>query len=185
MATKSKSDKRRVPTSVSFTVPPVPVEGVKIPAPHALKMARERAGLSQPDLARECGVSRDVIANYESGRTKTSVEDLLKVWRVLEVKERALDIPREKGGLGAAEAVLGLLWVARLNAQKRLAEIDGQIANLQRVRDSATRQVGEIESEEAEYRAIKEGRKVHTSFRTVQRAVHEQQSKSPESKPDE
>ncbi len=143
MAKKEKPTKRGRSWSLM-----IPSEGVIVPARGMLKSVREQVGLSQPALAKECGVSRDVIANYESGRTRASSEDLLRVWRVLEVKERALNISRKKESPSAAEAVLGLLWFARENARKRLAEIEGQVDNLQRKQESTRHQIAEIEAEE-------------------------------------
>jgi transcriptional regulator with XRE-family HTH domain len=166
MVKKTKATNQQIPSSAwSLTVP---AGGVALPAPGAWKEVRERFGLSQPALAQGSGVSRDVIANYESGRTKLeSVEQALKVWRVLEVKERALNIPQDKlkAELQAAvekkregskwtarEYLLGLLWFAKESALKRIAEMDGQIDNLRRQQESIKRQVAEIEAEETHLR---------------------------------
>jgi len=131
----------------------VPDEGVILPASSGvLSGVRQRLGLSQPALADACRVSRDVIANYENGRTKLGINDALKVWRVLEVKERALGISSEKKGTSAAQYLLGVLWYAKETAKKRLAEIDGQIENLQRKRESVKREIAELEAEEADRR---------------------------------
>ncbi len=140
----------------------VPPGGLRIPDRHTLKEVRERVGLSQSALARECQVSHDVITNYELGRTKLkrqsamSIDAALKIWRVLEIKERGLaSASRSLKKYSAAYYLFGLLWLAKEVARKKLSEIDAQIANLQRKRDSATRQAGEIESE---YQAIKKDR---------------------------
>jgi transcriptional regulator with XRE-family HTH domain len=128
----------------------VPPEGIRFPAHGALKDVRERVGLTQPALAQECGVSRNVIANYESGRTKLdprlSFEDALKVWRVLEVKERGLGSGSLKKG-SAADYLLGLLWWAKESARSDIFEIDGRIANLKRKQDSLKHRIDEIDSE--------------------------------------
>lgn len=39
-----------------------------------LKLIRETLGLTQQELANKCGVIRQTIAEYESGRIKPSVE---------------------------------------------------------------------------------------------------------------
>lgn len=138
-----------------FELPELPRGGVIIPAGGMLKSVRERLGLSQAGLGLECGVSRDVIANYESGRTKLdrqsliSVEELLKIWKVLETKERALgrNVQGEAGQSSAADAVLGLLWLAKLSARGSLAEIDGQITGLKQQQEGVKRHIEEIDSE--------------------------------------
>ena len=130
-----------------------PTEKVKLPGPGALQDVREKLGLTQQALAAECGVSRDVVANYENDRTGMDIESALKVWRVLEVKERALVISREKESAdSAADFLLGLLWYAKASAHKRLAEIDGQVDNLQRTRESIRHEIAEIETEETHLR---------------------------------
>jgi transcriptional regulator with XRE-family HTH domain len=154
MAKKSSPVKRPTP-GTAWRVGRLPAEPTVIPGPGMMEDVRKRVGLSQKALAEEVGVSRDVIANYELGRTNLdSVEDCLKVWRVLEVKERALNIPQEKGSPSAAEAVLGLLWFAKESAQKHVAEIEGQINNLQRKRETIRRQIAEIESELADRKVM-------------------------------
>ncbi len=148
----------------------VPPGGLRIPDRHTLEEVRERVGLSQRALAKESGISRDLIANYETGRTSKDfgrrgldLEQGLKIWRVLEVKERGLasgslkkySAANSAAKYSAFDYLFGLLWLAKEVARKKLSEIDAQIANLQRKRDSATRQAGEIESE---YQAIKKDR---------------------------
>ncbi len=149
--TKQKAAKQSREGARSFTIPALPPEGVVLPAQGMLKRVRERVGLTQVSLAKECGLSPNVIVNYESGRTKLeSVEDALRVWRLLEAKERALGSTEQKKGPSAAQAVLGLLWLAKLNAQRSLSEIDGQIENLQRTREGAKQQIAQIEAEETD-----------------------------------
>lgn len=59
----------------------------------ALRSARERAGLTQANLAQRAGVSREWLINVESGRTAAEFPRLLAVIEeldlVVEVKERA------------------------------------------------------------------------------------------------
>ena len=126
-----------------FSVPP---EGVSIPAEGAMETVRKELGLSQPALARECGVSRDVIANYESGRTRPSIDDLLQVWRVLEVKARGRKL--SENAPKASELLLGLLWWAKANSERLVNEIDGKIEYLQRRREGLNHRIAEFEAEE-------------------------------------
>jgi hypothetical protein len=48
-------------------------------APRLLFEARERAGLSQAELARRAGISRSVLSVYESGRRQPSSEALARI----------------------------------------------------------------------------------------------------------
>jgi transcriptional regulator with XRE-family HTH domain len=48
-------------------------------APSLLRQARQRAGLSQAELARRSGVSRSVLSVYESGRREPSSEALARI----------------------------------------------------------------------------------------------------------
>lgn len=50
-----------------------------------IREAREILGLSQAELARRCGMSRQVIWGWESGNRQPSVESLLSVASVLGV----------------------------------------------------------------------------------------------------
>jgi transcriptional regulator with XRE-family HTH domain len=122
---------------------------VIIPGPGKLGRVRKRLGLSQETLARESGVTRSVIANYESGRTPkmTTFEDLLNIYRVLKVKERAFNESQEEKNTEAAEALLGLLWLKRESSRVQLAEIDGKLEALRRKREAAKRSMAEVKSE--------------------------------------
>ena len=145
---KQKRHRESNRKAAPWPLPPVPAEGVVLPARGLLQRVRQQVGLTQAALAEECGLSVNVIVNYEYGRTKLdSVEDALRVWRVLEAKERALPATGQKK---AAQAVLGLLWLAKACAQKRLVEVDGQIENLRRKRQSIEHQIADIEAEESE-----------------------------------
>jgi transcriptional regulator with XRE-family HTH domain len=50
-----------------------------------LKEARERKGLSQSELARRCGVSRELITNVEAGRRTMSIRNARTIARELGV----------------------------------------------------------------------------------------------------
>lgn len=51
--------------------------------PKALKWARTKAGLSQARLAREIGVSRSLICEYEAGTRSATPEMLLRIAEAL------------------------------------------------------------------------------------------------------
>lgn len=51
-----------------------------------IKDAREKKGLLQKDLAALLGVSTVMICSIESGKKKTSVDNLIKLSKVLGIK---------------------------------------------------------------------------------------------------
>lgn len=51
-----------------------------------IKQARIKKGLSQTDVAKLMGVSNAFICQLESGKKKTSVENLIKLSKTLKVK---------------------------------------------------------------------------------------------------
>ena len=50
-----------------------------------LRCSRERKGLNQEDIARLVGVSNSLICQLESGKKTVSVNNLIKICRVLDV----------------------------------------------------------------------------------------------------
>lgn len=51
-----------------------------------IKESRERKGLLQKDLGLLLGVSEQLICQLENGRKKTSVDNLVKLSKVLDLK---------------------------------------------------------------------------------------------------
>jgi transcriptional regulator with XRE-family HTH domain len=80
-------------------------------APALLHQARQRAGLSQAELARRAGMSRSVLSVYESGRRTPSSEALARI-------------------LGAAGFELGLRRAVRELDDERAARILEQVLEL-------------------------------------------------------
>ena len=140
--------------SKSFEIPDISEgEKVKIVGPAALKSFRELCGISQDQLAKESGVSRSIIANYESERTTgdgISIDNLLNIYRALNVREQAT---RSINGTSIREALMGLLWTQRLFVNKRLREIDGQIDILKKKRERELRLFADTENEEKQLRS--------------------------------
>lgn len=56
----------------------------------ALRSLRIKAGLSREDLAAQCGLSRDAIASYETGRRKPDFDAIVKLEKVLKTTASAL-----------------------------------------------------------------------------------------------
>ena len=60
-----------------------------------LRAARERAGLSQGELAKLVGTSRTLINGYENGKRQASIRRLARLATVLEVRaDELLDVER-------------------------------------------------------------------------------------------
>ena len=55
----------------------------ELPAPESRRAIREKAGVSQDDIAAEVGVTRTTISRYESGLRRPSGRHLLAYVRVL------------------------------------------------------------------------------------------------------
>jgi predicted nucleotidyltransferase/DNA-binding XRE family transcriptional regulator len=87
-----------------------------------LRSARERAHLSQTDLARRAGIAQSVISAYESGRREPSLRTLA---RLVEAAghELAIDVVATPGGtLGLPDTTLGRRLRQRRKAIIRAAE---------------------------------------------------------------
>jgi len=99
-------------------------------------------------------VSRNVIATYESGRTGLdSIDQGLKIWRVLEAKARALKISEGKGKYDETAFLVGLLWFAKQSVRKRLFEIDGK-SKPEREQESLKHRIREFDVEAEELKAL-------------------------------
>jgi DNA-binding XRE family transcriptional regulator len=111
--------------------------------PAYLKGLRERLLLSQGGLAKESGVTRSVIANYESGRSYlSSVDDALAMYRALELRERA-----QKVGQDAAAAVLRLLEIKREGLEGQLRGVEGERYRLEMKQKAAQSWLADVKSE--------------------------------------
>ena len=87
-----------------------------------LKMARERAGISQVELAVRIGKGQAAVSQWEHGRRLPGIEDLVKMSEVLGVSPAAL-LPEaattRAGGLVLLRAVLDTLQMPELDRQLR------------------------------------------------------------------
>ncbi len=54
--------------------------------PEIVKTTRKRAGLTQLELAELAGVGKTLIFNIENGRINAQFENLLQIFRVLNIK---------------------------------------------------------------------------------------------------
>jgi transcriptional regulator with XRE-family HTH domain len=63
--------------------------------PQAVTWAREKAGLSQAQLARECNVARSLISEIEAGTRNATPENLIKIARALNCPVVFLERKRE------------------------------------------------------------------------------------------
>ena len=119
----------------------------------ALKGVRERFGMSQESLSKESGVTRSVIANIESGRSSVSVEDTIRMYRVLELRERA-----KGGGDEVATMLLGFLKLVRGSYERNLVFIDGKLQSLQKEREAYEGWLADVKSEEKQIKVARTGR---------------------------
>ena len=126
--------------------------------PAFLKRVREGLGKSQEDLATESGLSRSVIANYETGRTNlSSLDDAIAIYRPLQAMEalrvRTLASLRQQAGPlepeGATRAMRALLDLQIQSRREYLLQVERQIETLQAKREAATRWLAESEAERA------------------------------------
>lgn len=102
-----------------------------------LRTARQRARLSQTDLARRAGIAQSVISAYESGRREPSLPTLT---RLIEATghELAIDVVASpEGALGLPDSPLGRRLRQRRKAITRAAE--GRRAHNVRVFGSVAR----------------------------------------------
>jgi transcriptional regulator with XRE-family HTH domain len=67
-----------------------------------LREARERAGLTQSDVARAIGVSPAAVSRWEAGKRRPSAATAARLGRLLERLERAQagGRPRKRGAAG-------------------------------------------------------------------------------------
>jgi putative transcriptional regulator len=72
--------------------------GANLPPRNAVAAARQRAGLTQPQLAVQVGVSRGTIARIEAGETSPSVALALKLADALGQSVETLFSGDAKGG---------------------------------------------------------------------------------------
>lgn len=63
--------------------------------PEALRVIRERTGLSKAELADRAGVDRTLITRLENGERRATVAVISKVARALDVSQLAICSPTE------------------------------------------------------------------------------------------
>ena len=62
-----------------------------------LEELREKAGLTQMELAKEVGMSKNTIINYEKGKTEPSEEKVERICMILKVNRGEIQIQLNKG----------------------------------------------------------------------------------------
>ena len=58
--------------------------------PERLKKARLNTGFTQDETAKETGIPRSTLANYETGRTEPDIENLCKLIDFYEISANAV-----------------------------------------------------------------------------------------------
>jgi DNA-binding XRE family transcriptional regulator len=100
-----------------------------------LKKLREEVGLSQHNLARTIGISRSVIANYETGVTIPTLDSAIKICMVLK-------------SLGNEEAAKTLILLATYDKEMCLAVrelLDGEIELLKERQEKMNKRIASLE----------------------------------------
>ncbi|HUZ73828.1 MAG TPA: helix-turn-helix transcriptional regulator [Stellaceae bacterium] len=111
-----------------------------------LRLARERAGLTQVELGAALGMSFQVVQKYEQGEIRVSASRLVQLSRLLKKPAafffEALDDP---AGLGDGVAIEGG-ELELVHAYRRIVDREVRQRILQLVRDTATLHDGTPES---------------------------------------
>lgn len=84
-------------------------------AAQLIREARQRAGLTQAELARRAGLAQPAIARWEAGRSAVSLDDVVRLVRLcgLDLEFHVV----ERDGSDMAQAAR----LSRLSGQQRLA----------------------------------------------------------------
>lgn len=81
---------------------------------------RKQAGLSQEELARRLGLTRQAISRWESGAALPTVDNLVELARVLEVSvDELLQLTREEKQAGLSAESVGLLLDEQAGRQEK------------------------------------------------------------------
>ncbi|HXL23833.1 MAG TPA: helix-turn-helix transcriptional regulator [Candidatus Dormibacteraeota bacterium] len=107
--------------------------------PAALKKRREDVGLSQQELAQIAGITRSVIANYETGVTFPSLDNAMRMYQVFEAlgskEAREIFLSIAKWDNDISRATLRLfdeealvLETRRRKVEERLAQVEAMMA---------------------------------------------------------
>lgn len=115
-------------------------------SPDYLKAARnEIFGLSQEALAKEVGITRQVLANYETRRSLRATDDALSIYKVLALKGSAL----------ALRAVLELLDLQKESCERQILQVESEFQKLERKRDAVKDWLADVKSEQLLFRAMR------------------------------
>ena len=92
-----------------------------------VREARRRAGLTQVELAARAGTGQPTIARWESGRTASSVDDVVRLVRLCGLDVEFQLVPHDASDLAQADRLTRLSAEERLD---RLSRVAAQMATL-------------------------------------------------------
>ena len=95
-----------------------------------IREARQRAGLTQTELAERAGLLQPAIARWEAGRTAVSVDDVVRLVRLCGLDVEFQIVERDDSDRAQAERLAPLTGQQRLERHGRLAS---QLEALRRV----------------------------------------------------
>jgi len=118
--------------------------------PEFLKDLRTRVGMSQPELGKLAGFSRDDIANFERGLTHIAIDDAVKLYDALATVDQSGD------AIAAALLAATSLTESRIHTLKSAKR---EVIEKRKYVDAARRWLQEAKANERRIRALKEGKK--------------------------
>ena len=99
-------------------------------APHGAQLireARQRAGLTQADLAGRAGLRQPAIARWEAGRSAVSLEDVLLLVRLCGLDLEFHIVERDGSDMAQAVRLTELSGQQRLDRHARVARQLGEL----------------------------------------------------------
>jgi transcriptional regulator with XRE-family HTH domain len=85
-----------------------------------IREARQRAGLTQVELAKRAGLAQPAIARWERGRTAVSLDDVLRLVRLCGLELELQIVERDDSDMAQAARLTELSGQQRLDRNTRL-----------------------------------------------------------------
>jgi transcriptional regulator with XRE-family HTH domain len=101
-----------------------------------VREARRRAGLTQRELAERAETTQSAVARLESGRTRPSFDQVLRLIRLCGFRLHVSLDPYDDSDIAQAEALL------RLPMEARLDRLIGSVSTLRELQDEVAGQRG-------------------------------------------
>lgn len=85
-----------------------------------IREARQRAGLTQVELADRAGLAQPAIARWEGGRTAVSLDNVMRLVRLCGLELELQIVERDDSDMAQAVRLAGLSGQQRLDRNTRL-----------------------------------------------------------------